>query len=185
MRKGRYLVFVCALMLLSLAAGVLANALWRTRASNREAAQLARYDYAVITNLRTTTYGGKVIATAWVRYLQQSGADPVGVNRSVSFATDFPKDDAALRRWVTTTNSEESVNLTGVNVTAGMVRQDLYEQVKREAVARAVAKLGEEGWEMVGPDQGAAAFFAVNPLLGQDATSEGTPLMIYFKRRVP
>ena len=184
MRQGRHLMFVCGLMLLSVAVGVAANSLWRARASGRADAQLARYDYAVITNLRTTTYGGKVIATAWVRYLQQSNADAVGVNRSVAFATDFPKDDAAVRRWLTTTNSEESINLSGVNLTAGTVRGELYEQVKREAVARAIAKLGEEGWEMVGPDQSGAAFFAVNPLLGPEANSEGTPLMIYFKRRV-
>jgi hypothetical protein len=193
MTSFRRLFSLTVLLTVGLVAGVLINSRWMARASSGERSpssnttlpQTSKFEYAVITNLLTTSSSGKMVATAWIRYFRSTGSDLLGVNRSVSATVDYPKDEAAIRRWLATTNSEEGVNLSSVNLTAEMVKRELAEQVRREALAKAFAKLGDDGWELVGSDSRAANLFAVDPMLSQASSGNSSPVMIYFKKHTP
>lgn len=144
--------------------------------------QTPRWEYAVITNVNLTSVSGKLVCTAWIRYLRASGAELSGVNTSVAVAADFPKDDAAIRRWMAATNGEEGVALSGINLSPEMVRTELTEQVRRDALAKAFAKLGAEGWEMVSPEPRAQDVFTVRPQFNPTISSSSQPFPFYFKR---
>ena len=110
MTSFRRLFSLTVLLTVGLVAGILINARWMARASSGERSpslnttlsQTSKFEYAVITNLLTTSSNGKMVATAWIRYFRSTGSDLLGVNRSVSATVDYPKDEAAIRRWLAT-----------------------------------------------------------------------------------
>ncbi len=148
--------------------------------------QAPRIQYAVISNLTVTEANGKTLATAWIRYLSAAGADAVGVNASANLEADLPKDDPAVRRWVAKTNQEESVSLGVANLETPGISSDLQAQVYRDALAKAIAKLGAEGYEMISPDPHTDQIFGVLPRLARTTSHVGgaisKPYLLYFKR---
>lgn len=146
--------------------------------------QSPRIQYAVLSNLTTVEVNGKTVATAWIRYLKSDGAEAVGVNASANPSSDFPKDDAALRRWIAATSSEEDVALGAANLSASALAAELQAQARREALAKAIVKLGAEGYELISPDARNESPFGVTPRLAgaPAATITSQPFPLYFKR---
>lgn len=146
--------------------------------------QAPRIQYAVVSNLTTLNSNGKIVATAWIRYLRGDGAEAVGVNASANPSADFPKDDQALRRWIATTNGDEDVALGSANLSAAVVAGELQAQVRRDALAKAIAKLGAEGYELVGSEPRNETPFGVTPRLAgaTGPTIDNQPFPLYFKR---
>lgn len=179
-RDGRTLiatVLVIAGTLVGAVAGLVFNA---PPTGATPTAAPAPWEHAAVTAVSVTPAGGKVLATAWIRYFQKTGANLVGVNAAVDLSQEAPRDEAALRDWVATTNSREGLSLTPI-FTAETTRQDLYAQARRDAVAKAIARLGEEGYEMANTEAGDQPIFGVNPRFGGNASTQ--PLALYFKRR--
>lgn len=160
------------------------------RASDAHAAaQSSNVQYAAISNVTVVEANGKFIGTAWIRYMTNNGVSTTGVNASINPTSDVPKDDAAVRQWVTATNNQEGVSMvspqiTGPEIVSGALAQD---QVRREAVARAIAKLGAENYEMVNTEPEVnKPLLSVTPRLGGNGNQanlvSNQPYVLYFKR---
>ncbi|HYE65126.1 MAG TPA: hypothetical protein VD966_06065 [Pyrinomonadaceae bacterium] len=151
--------------------------------ASREAIKSPRWEYCAITGMSFTLTGGKALATIWIRHLRPSGADFVGISVAVN-PNEPPKDETHLRRWTAALLEREGISLAG-SATVDTSKEALHTQAKREALAQAVAKLGEEGWELIGPEPRNLEGFSVNINTSSSQTSGtvNTPFVLYFKRQ--
>jgi hypothetical protein len=139
----------------------------QTVKSKDSSTQKSQWEYCAITEATVLTHGERYLGTAWIRTFHSQGSRLRAINYSFNSAKDYSQDEEYIRKWKSEIQQREGIPQT-IDAPKQLSSRESIELVKREAIAKAIAHLGEEGWEIAEK--------------GSDVSGKDMEAILYFKR---